>query len=59
MANGERSTVTMFTVVHPTASTTSSAKPGLQTDTSGAGIANLKREFLVIMGGAAVVAMAL
>lgn len=59
MANGERSTVTMFTVVHPTASTTSSAKPGLQTDTSGATTTNLKREFLAIIAGAAVVAMAL
>ncbi|KAA8647744.1 hypothetical protein EYZ11_000229 [Aspergillus tanneri] len=65
LANGERSTVTSVTVVHPTQTNRAGAggtgtgpAPGLQTD-SAASNNGLTHEFLVMMGGAAMVAMAL
>ncbi|KAH1494725.1 hypothetical protein LV164_004128 [Aspergillus fumigatus] len=64
LPNGERSTVTAVTVVYPTAdssspaATTTGPAPGLQTG-GAASITGLQKELLVMLGGAAAVAMAL
>lgn len=63
LPDGQQSTVTAVTVVHPTetareVATGTKASPGLQTD-SAASANGFAREFALMMGGAAVVAMAL
>ncbi|KAF7172926.1 hypothetical protein CNMCM6106_007084 [Aspergillus hiratsukae] len=64
LANGQQSTVTAVTVVYPTGdssnqgATTTGPAPGLQTG-SAASITGLQKELLVMLGGAAAVAMAL
>jgi hypothetical protein len=63
LPNGEQSTITSITVVHPTetnreVATATGAAPGLQTDNA-ASTAGLARELFVMVGGAAMVAMAL
>ncbi|KAB8237469.1 putative GPI anchored cell wall protein (Dan4) [Aspergillus alliaceus] len=63
LPNGEQSTITSITVVHPTetnheVATKTGAAPGLQTDNA-ASTTGLTRELFVMIGGAAMVAMAL
>ncbi|KAL4894440.1 hypothetical protein BDV59DRAFT_175463 [Aspergillus ambiguus] len=61
LPNGQQSTVTEVTVVHPTQTTSPShtgPAPGLQTD-SAAATASFARELWLMVGGAALVAMAL
>ncbi|GAQ07413.1 hypothetical protein ALT_4734 [Aspergillus lentulus] len=67
LPNGQRSTVTAVTVVYPTGdssnpgatgATTTGPAPGLQTGNA-ASITGLQKELLVMLGGAAAVAMAL
>lgn len=64
LPNGQQSTVTAVTVVYPTGdssnqrATTTGPAPGLQTG-SAASITGIHKELLVMLGGAAAVAMAL
>ncbi|KAL5355260.1 hypothetical protein BJX96DRAFT_141020 [Aspergillus floccosus] len=62
LPNGQQSTVTQVTVIHPTQTATAASRtgpaPGLQTD-SAASTASFARELWLMVGGAALVAMAL
>ncbi|EAU31319.1 predicted protein [Aspergillus terreus NIH2624] len=62
LPNGQQSTVTRVTVIHPTQTATAASRtgpaPGLQTD-SAASTASFARELWLMVGGAALVAMAL
>lgn len=62
LPNGQQSTVTRVTVIHPTQTATAASRtgpaPGLQTD-SAASTATFARELWLMVGGAALVAMAL